>query len=508
MPVPRPTSSALQAAAEHHGFRLGPDDLASYAALIDATLGSYDVVNDLYPAATSPIRKHWAPSAEENELGAWARRCDVPPEASGVLDGHTVAVKDNIAVAGVPMVNGSASLQGFVPTVDATAVTRVLGAGARIAGKSVCEDLCFSGSSFTAVSGPVRNPWDPSRSAGGSSSGSAALVVSGAVDLALGGDQGGSIRIPASFSGAVGHKPTYGLVPYTGAFPIERTLDHLGPIAWSVSDAALLLTVLAGPDGADPSQPVRPPAVANYSELLDVPADGLRIGLVREGFGHESSMNGVDDLVRSVARAVDGAVAEEVSIPWHRLAFHLWNVIATDGGAYQMLDGNGYGLNSSGRYDPDLMELFARQRIERADELSDTVKLVAMCGHHGVRTLGGANYAKARNLVPAARAAYDEALNKYDVLVMPTVPFTASLLATPDDTRVEVIDKALGMIANTAPFNVTGHPAISVPAGFVDGLPVGLMIVGRHFADDLVLRVARQIEIVRGPDTSAVVRRH
>ena len=173
----------------------------------------------------------------------------------GPLAGRSVAIKDNTAVAGVPMMNGSATLEGFVPARDATVVTRLLAAGATIAGKAVCEDLCFSGGSHTSRTGPVRNPWDTTRSAGGSSSGSAALLAAGVVDIATGGDQGGSVRIPAAYCGVVGHKPTHGLVPYTGAFPIEQTIDHLGPMARTVADVALTLAVLAGPDGLDPRQP-------------------------------------------------------------------------------------------------------------------------------------------------------------------------------------------------------------------------------------------------------------
>ena len=133
--------------------------------------------------------------------------------------------------------------------MDATVVTRILDEGGEIAGKAVCESLCFSGSSFTSDTGSVRNPHDESRAAGGSSSGSAALVAGEIVDMATGGDQGGSIRIPASWCGIVGLKPTHGLVPYTGIFPIELTLDHTGPMARTVADAALLLEVIAGPDG-------------------------------------------------------------------------------------------------------------------------------------------------------------------------------------------------------------------------------------------------------------------
>src|SRR5881398_357871 len=152
------------------------------------------------------------------------------------------------------MMNGSSVLEGYVPEFDATIVTRILDAGGDIVGKAVCEHLCFSGGSHTSDTGPVFNPHDPTRSAGGSSSGSAALVVAGECDMAIGGDQGGSIRIPSSWCGAYGFKATYGLVPYTGVFPIELTLDHTGPIAATISDVALLLDAIAGEDGLDPRQ--------------------------------------------------------------------------------------------------------------------------------------------------------------------------------------------------------------------------------------------------------------
>jgi amidase len=172
----------------------------------------------------------------------------------------------------------------------------------------------------------------------------------------------------------------------------------------------------------------------------------------------------------------------------------VWNVIATDGGAYQMLDGNGYGLGAEGLYDPEQMEYFGRGRIDHADELSETVKLVALCGHHGITGLGAASYAKARNLVPLARAAYDAMLDRYDVLVMPTVPYVASELPGPDIDRGTYLTKALGMVGNTAPLDVTGHPALSVPAGLVDGLPVGMMIIGKRFDDATVLKVGHALE--------------
>ena len=359
----------------------------------------------------------------------------------------------------------------------------------------MCEDLCFSGGSFTSRPAPVRNPWDPARNAGGSSSGSGALVVTGAVDLALGGDQGGSVRIPAAFSGGVGHKPTHGLVPYTGAFPIEQTIDHLGPMTRTVADAALMLGVLAGVDGYDPRQPTVVEPVDYVAELA-TPATGLRVGVVAEGFGRPESDPGVDDAVRAAIGTLGGAglTVEEVSIPWHLDAMALWNVIATEGAAFQMVDGNAYGMNSPGLYDPELMAHYAAQRITRGAELSKTVKLVGLSGRYTFEHGGGKYYAMARNLSYELRAAYDAALSEYDVLVMPTLPYTARELLGHEAPLESYLPRALSMIGNTAPFDVTGHPAASVPAGLVDGLPAGLMVVGRRFDDGCVLRVAHTYE--------------
>ena len=173
---------------------------------------------------------------------------------------------------------------------------------------------------------------------------------------------------------------------------------------------------------------------------------------------------------------------------------HLWNVIATEGAAFQMLDGNAFGMNSPGLYDPELMAFYGRQWRERAAEFSKTVKLVALAGRHGYEAGHGSYYGMARNLTFDLRKAYDDALSAYDVLVMPTLPFTARSCSRTTRRLAEYLPRALAMIGNTAPFDVSGHPAISVPAPLVDGLPCGLMIIGRHFDDANVLRVAHTYE--------------
>jgi amidase len=502
MGITVPGVEELGRIAARYGYQLTPEDLAEMRGLVEGALGSYDEVERLYLASRpeAPQRSwRWADPAT-NDLGAWYVTMTVSSGADGPLAGKTVAVKDNIQVAGVPMMNGSASIEGYIPRRDATVVTRLLDAGATLTGKSVCEDLCFSGGSHTARTGPVRNPWDRTRSAGGSSSGSAALVAAGEVDLALGGDQGGSVRIPSAFSGTVGHKPTHGLVPYTGAFPIENTIDHLGPITRTVHDAALMLGVLAGPDGLDHRQRAAAPP-GDYLAGLDDGVAGLRIAVIEEGFGIPGlSQPGVDDTVRAAAgRLADaGAQVSQVAIPWHRHGMAIWNVIATDGVVGQMIDGNGYGMNTQGLYDPELIAHYARGRREHADQMPETVKMVSLCGRYVIDRYHGRYYAMARNLALQLTAAYDAALAEADVLVLPTLPIVASVLPPEGAGRAESVTRSLEMIANTAPLDVTGHPATSVPAGLADGLPVGLMIVGRHQADATCLRVARAYEAAVG----------
>jgi amidase len=518
MPLDPPDRAALHAAAKRYGLGLSDDDIASFDPFVQGLLASWDVVEELYAASApvAPERAWHRPEDADNPYGGWYVTTDIteggPIDSGGPLAGRTVAIKDNTAVAGVPMMNGSPYLEGYVPLRDATVVTRLLAAGATIAGKAVCEDLCFSGGSHTSRPAPVRNPWDEARSAGGSSSGSAALVAGGVVDVATGGDQGGSVRIPSAYSGTVGHKPTYGLVPYTGAFPIEQTIDHVGPITRTVADAALVLSVIAGPDGLDPRQP-RGIVPEDYVGALARGAEGMRVGVVTEGFGHPNSEAEVDDAVRAGVDVLRGAglTAEEVSIPWHAHGARIWDVIATEGAMNQMVEGNGYGMSWEGLYDPEVIEHYGSRWRADGSRFSETVKFVLLTGGYAVDRQHGRYYAMARNLAPRLRAAYDEALDRYDVLVMPTLPLRATTLPAPDAPREEVIPRALEMIANTCVTDVTGHPACSVPAGPADGLPVGMMIIGRHFADATVLRVAHTFEQAVGgfpapPRTTAAAR--
>jgi amidase len=433
------------------------------------------------------------PSDEENRHGAWYVKTIIEGARDGKLKGKRLAIKDNVCIAGVPMMNGASTLEGYLPDVDATIVTRILDAGGTILGKAVCEYFCFSGGSHTSASGPVHNPHRRGHSAGGSSSGSAALVAAGEVDMAIGGDQGGSIRIPASFCGIYGMKLTHGLVPYTGVMPIELTIDHTGPMTATVADNALLLEVLAGPDGLDPRQQGVP--AEDYTAALGRGAAGLRIAVVSEGFGHANSEPEVDAKVRQAADAFRnlGATLDEVSIPLHRMGQAIWLPVAAEGATAQMMLGNGYGFNWKGLYVTSLLDFHAGWR-DRADELSDSLKLTMLLGHHMIKNYRGYYYAKAQNLARQLAAAYDRVLADYDLLLMPTLPIKATRLPDEDAPIGEIVARALEMIPNTSPFDVTGHPAMSLPCGKVDGLPVGVMLIGRHYAEKTIYRAAHAYE--------------
>jgi len=498
----KPPLGELQRIARAYDLDLSAEDIVSFRGLMDGVLASYRRL-DQFAEPTLPVKyprdAGYRPPASENRLNAWYWKCSIKGAPSGTLAGKRVAIKDNVCVAGIPMMNGSNVLEGFVPDVDATVVTRILDAAGEIAGKAVCEHLCFSGGSHTSDTGPVLNPHNPKRSAGGSSSGSAALVVAREVDMALGGDQGGSIRIPSSYCGAVGLKATYGLVPYTGVFPIELTLDHTGPIARSAADCALLLEAIAGPDGLDPRQPstVR---TDTYTRALTGDARGLRVGIVREGFGWPgASEPDVDRLVREAAQRLSqaGATVTDLSVPLHRDGIHIWNAIAVEGATMLMVAGNSMGTNWKGHYTTSLLDFYGRSRRVRANDLSETVKLVILLGQYMQDNYQGRYYAKAQNLARVLRAAYDEAFKQVDLLVMPTTPMKATPIPPPNASREEYVARALEMIANTCPFDVTGHPAITVPCGMSDGLPVGMMLIGRQWEDGTVLRAAHAFEQLR-----------
>ena len=496
MAVQVPTPEQLRDVAMEIGLDLTDDDLESFIALIRPSIDSYNVVDaipDELPQVKYPRTPGYRPQGDENPHNAWYYKTSVKGAPRGKLKGKTIALKDNVMLAGVPMMNGASTLEGYVPEVDATIVRRMLDAGGEILGKAHCEYFCLSGGSHTNATGPVHNPHKRGYSAGGSSSGSAALVAAGAVDMAIGGDQGGSIRIPASFCGIYGMKPTHGLVPYTGIMPIEIFIDHTGPMTANVRDNALLLEVLAGPDGYDPRQySVKTQA---YTRALEGGVEGLSIALVREGFGHDNSEADVDASVRAAADQLKslGTTVTEVSIPMHLVGLALWTPIGAEGLTQTMMWGDGFGISRADLYVTSLMDAHRGWR-QRANELSETTKLFTLLGTYIARYHGSRYYGKAVNITRRLAAAYDAVLAEYDLLLMPTLPIKATPLPAPDASRETCVKRALEMLANTAPFDLTHHPAMSVPCGLRDGLPIGMMLIGKHFDESTIYRAAHAFE--------------
>jgi amidase len=494
--VKTPTPEQLLDVAAELGLTFSDADLLAHLAAFEPNIDAYNTIDrmaDELPTVKYPRTPGYRPHSDENKRGAWYVKSRIEGAATGKLKGKTVVLKDNICLAGVPMMNGASTLEGYVPDVDATVAQRILDAGGTIVGKAVCEYFCFSGGSHTSATGPVHNPHKMGYSAGGSSSGSAVLVSLREVDLALGGDQGGSIRMPSSYCGVYGMKPTHGLVPYTGIMPIETTLDHTGPMSGNVADNALLLEVLAGPDGLDPRQNGARPQ--EYRAALGKGANGLRIAVVEEGFGHPHSQVKVDDLVRAAAETFKGlgAMVETVSIPMHRVGTAIWLPIAAEGATVQMMLGNGFGFNWQGLYVTSMLDYHSGWR-ERANELSDTLKNTMLLGHYMVKHYRGHYYAKAQNLVRRLRAAYDAMLARYDLLLMPTLPLVATKLPGDNAPIAEILQRAFEVLPNTAPFDCTHHPAMSLPCGFADGLPVGLQLIGKLHDESTIYRAAAAFE--------------
>lgn len=500
----RPSREELEEHARRAHMSLDADELDDMQALVDGLLEMIERLEDvpepdfgLAPrAAREPGRR---PSSDENPYNAWITRCEVRGSSSGLLAGKTVGIKDNIPVAGVEMTCGSALMEGYVPSVDATVVTRLLDAGATIVGKLNMESFAFSGSGDMSDFGDVVNPRNPEYLAAGSSGGSGAAPAAGDCDIALGADQGGSIRMPSAWCGIVGIKPTSGLVPYTGIFSIDMSIDHVGPHARTVEDAALALQAIAGEDvrdgiKMDPRQPAGVRA-GEYVEACRQGVAGLRVGLLEEGIRWESSDAVVDE---AIERAVEdlgrlGAEVKRVSVPQHRISQSLWTNVGVQGGG-DLVELEGIGTNFDGWYNTELLDAFRTARLRQANKYPATMKSAILAASWLRSRFGGRHYARAQNIALGLRQAYDRALQEVDVLAMPTTPM---LPFRRDEslTRLERTGRTLDNLLNTSTFDLTAHPGISVPCGESDeGLPIGLMLVGRHFEEETLFRVAHAYE--------------
>ncbi len=486
MPVKIPTNKVLSKLSSDLGLSLSNSDLQICSEFMGQMAESFERLEAISgPTLHKPVRGKIGrpPNEEENPYGAWSWLGKIGPTSSGLLDGFDVGIKDAICVAGMPTQNGSKLLSDFIPEFDATVVTRILEAGGTIVGKTACENLSFSGHSHTSKV-PVQNPSALGFSSGGSSSGNAAAIACGDIELAIGCDQGGSVRIPASWSGIVGLKPTHGLVPYTGAFAMDATIDHCGPMANSVEGVARLLTVISGPDGLDSRQRNLEFNRENYLSTINEKRKPKRVAYVKQGFNRPESEKDSDESVHYALNQFKkcGVEVEELDLPEHYFSLDVWSAIVICGTSELMFKNNGLASFDEGFTSPELLEVMSRWR-ENPKDISVTALPALLMGSYMTEAYNGFHYSKAQSLLKKMRAAYNKALESYDALLMPTIPFTAT--AMPENTSClrSTIELALPMVGNTAPFNATGHPAISIPCGKVQGRPVGLMLVGKHFCE-------------------------
>ena len=502
MAVTTPTADELRSAAERLGLPVSEEELTTFALLSEGVSGFFHRIDQLEEPARTPKYPRSGghrPSAGEDPLNAWYWKCAIQGAPCGPLHGRRIAIKDNVCVAGMPMMNGSSVLEGYVPETDATVVQRILDAGGEIAGKAVCESFCLSGASHTADTGPTHNPHRQGYSSGGSSSGSAALVAGGEVDMAIGADQAGSIRVPGSWCGIYGLKPTFGLVPYTGAALLEYTIDHLGPMTRTVEDAALLLAVIAGPDGCDSRQAGA--RQGDYVGALTGEVGDLRIGVVQEAFGWPGmSAAEVDAAVKGAARRFEklGARVVDLSLPFHRDGLSIYMGFALEGVSKVITSSGGVGSGWRGTYPVDLMRALNQAMTNRAERMAPGVKFILMLGQHMQEKYGGLYYAKSQNLRQALTRDYDSAFTDCDLLLMPTTPMQAQPLPADDAPMIEKIAKSMQQVANTCPFDLTGHPAMNVPCGVFDGLPIGMQLIGRYWQEATLLRAAHAFEQAGG----------
>ena len=418
---------------------------------------------------------------------AFVTESTVEGNDDGPLAGKTVAIKDNISTEGVRTTCGSAMLADYVPPYNATVVDRVLDAGATLNGKTNMDEFGMGGTTETSAFGPVENPVDTDHVPGGSSGGSAAAVAAGDADLALGTDTGGSVRNPAAFCGVVGIKPTYGLVSRYGIVAYANSLEQVGPLATTVEDAALLLDVISGPDDRDGTTNDGG-AESDYAAAADGDVDGLTVGVITD------LIEGADDdVVETFEASLDelesqGAEITEVSLDSLEHAVQAYYVIAMSEASSNLarFDGVRYGPETDA--DGNWNDSFAAVREEG---FGPEVKRRILLGTYALSAgYHDKYYKKAQDARAWVKQDFDEAFAEVDVLASPTMPVTPPALGESLDDPLQLYL----MDANTVPVNLANLPAISVPAGDVDGLPVGLQLIGPKFGEETIIRAASAVE--------------
>ena len=494
-----PSKDEVRQLAASMYYNLTDDETDELTLRAAQALSLIDRIDDLPQTRYDvkyPRTPGYRPTPEEDPLNLFVTKCEIKGAPTGKLAGKRVAVKDNIAVAGVPMTAASRAMIGYVPDFDAVVVERLLDAGATIVGKLNQDDMSSAGVADTSGFGPARNPANPEYSSGGSSSGSGAVVLAGEADLSLGVDQAGSARIPAAWTGTCAIKATHGLVPSFGIFYIDHSFDFIGPTARDVEGVALGLDVIGGDDHRDP-QWVRGPIVKEeYSSALHRDISGLRIGVLKEGFGWDVSEADVDEAVSNAVGHLEGlgASVREVSLPMWRDGWAIWMAV----GAHSytaMVESDQQGYFHKGLATPSLAEAFGKARRTGADHFPPHVKLIMIVGKYLMKEYFNSYFAKGQNLRRLLTQQIDTLLEEVDVLVTPTTPMKAIKLLESGIGTGAWVERAGMNIQNTSPLDLSGHPAITVPCAIGENnLPIGLQIFGRPWAESLLFGVAHTYE--------------
>ena len=404
------------------------------------------------------------------------------------LTGIPVLVKDNMCTKGILTTCASKILENFVPPYDATVIERLSERGAVIIGKANMDEFAMGSSTENSALFTTHNPWDLSRVPGGSSGGSAAAVAAGEAIYALGSDTGGSIRQPAGFCSVTGLKPTYGRVSRYGLVAFASSLDQIGPLTQNVTDCALVLNAIAGYDSKDSTSSPQP--TPDFTQCLTGDIKGLKIGIPKEYF-----VEGMQPEVASAIRAaitkleeLGASIEWEVTLPHSSYALAVYYIIAPSEASANLAryDGVKYGFSYS-----DTKNMWQAMEKTREVGFGAEVKRRIMIGTYALSAgYYDAWYLKAQKVRTLIRREFDQAFTKYDALVTPTSPTVPFKIG-------EKMDDPLQMYLSdvcTIPVNIAGLPAISIPAGFADGLPIGLQIIGKPFAEESILKIAYAYE--------------
>lgn len=410
-------------------------------------------------------------------------------EVKGPLDGIPIAVKDNLCVRGGRTTAASKILEDYIAPYDATVVKLLKEAGTVVLGKTNLDEFAMGSSTENSAYGVCKNPWDISRVPGGSSGGSAAAVAADLCVAAIGSDTGGSIRLPASFCGTVGHKPTYGAVSRYGLIAMCSSFDQVGPLTKTVADAEILMSVLAQKDPLDATSVGLSPNPEKIDSLK-----GIKIGVPKEYFG-EGMERGVKKAVEEAIEKAGGAGAEiiDISLPHTKYALALYYIIvpAEVSSNLARFDGIRFGLSTEKENDLSADSYIDVYNVTRAEGFGPEAKRRIMLGSY-VLSAGyyDAYYKQAQRVRVLVKKDFDEAFAKVDVLLTPVSPTTAFKIG-------EKIDDPLTMYlqdVNTVPINPAGVPAVSIPCGLSNNLPVGLQLIGPHFGDFKLLEIAKEVE--------------